>query len=80
MVPKHSEHGRIRQAKLVQNWNPGKHCVWPPPEYEDLSSMFPRHALPGLGAQVCREWLMASSDSWAFDQNIRLWSAYLSVC
>eukprot|EP00983_Pelagomonas_calceolata_P076638 1153494-Pelagomonas_calceolata.AAC.6 len=41
LVPKHLEHERICQAKLVQNWIPGKRWIWPQPEYEDLLSIFP---------------------------------------
>eukprot|EP00983_Pelagomonas_calceolata_P058503 1145517-Pelagomonas_calceolata.AAC.1 len=36
-------------ASAGPKWKPGKHCVWPKPEYEDLSNMLPKYACQVLG-------------------------------
>eukprot|EP00983_Pelagomonas_calceolata_P051762 1142555-Pelagomonas_calceolata.AAC.2 len=48
------------RPKTLQKWKPGKRCTWPF-HCDDLFNMFSRSALPSMGAQVCRELLLADS-------------------
>eukprot|EP00983_Pelagomonas_calceolata_P068109 1149766-Pelagomonas_calceolata.AAC.5 len=52
LAPKHLEHERICQAKLVQNWKSGERSIYPQSEHEVLFSMLLKYALPSFGAQA----------------------------